>query len=1094
MRFSESIRRKTLLCLIIIGALLLLAPLAQAVYLKDYPMTVKQPDGSTLRLLVTGDEYYRWSHDSAGYPIVKNQKTGWYVYGVENNAEIVPTQSVPGKIAPMSAGIRKGISSAIASKWAARRISLSALRTPEKSPAGITIGTLNAICIFIHFQDESEFTDQLTPFANLFNTTTTVGDTSDPCLENYYSWASYGQLDINTHFYPSPNNGVIASYTDSYPRNYYQPYDASSNPDGYKDDSDATAREEALCSNAVKYVVSTNQIPANLNVDLNSDKLVDEVMFIISGDADQQWASLLWPHMTQLSSDAAYAAYINKCRVSNYIFVMYDFEMRNPTTLYHETFHVLGAPDLYDYTYASYGYSSLTVGPWDLMDEGSYASPGTSMGMYMKYRYGKWLSSIPSITTSGTYVLNPIGSSTNNCYKIASPFSAHEYFVLEYRSTTIPGTFDSQSPTSGLLCYRIDTEGDGMGDVYGPEIGYAYEVYLYRPGETADSWGHIDKAAFSSDFLRTAIDDTTDPMPTLANGTYGGLCLSNIGTCGNQISFDVNIVDQVATPVISPNGGNFSTVPQPVSISCGTPGATIYYTTDGTNPTKSSTTYTGPFEISESTIVQAMATYPHWKDSDQADVTFSYQGRTPSPTISPASGSYAAPLSVTMSCGAQGATIYYTTDGSNPTKFSRIYKTPLSLTKNTTVKAIAYTLGNLPSSVVSAEYTFKQGTANPVITPDGGVFTSKSQTISMACSTPGSVIHYTTNGSIPTSSSSVYTTPFQVTNSCVIKAFATAVGYIDSGLSSESYTFEPAGLLAGLAGYSSNSHDYSIWCTKDLKKWQQIPGRLTKLATGDFNGDRVSGIAGLASDGSIWICADLVNWSKIPGRLSTITVGDFDGDGKDDISGLASDGSIWYTTDRGSNWNRIPGKLTSLVAGDFDGSGRHDGLAGLASDGSLWCTTDLQSFSHVPSAPLTQIITGDFNADGKADIAGLEADNTVLYSIDLNHWRQVPGHLVRLITGDINGDGWDDLAGVDPDGSLWYTLNTTTWIKVAAPASPTCDIALGDFTNTGRATFAGLFKNGSSYYSRDVRNWTNIPGVLDTISCGRQSSKHLLNR
>ena len=61
----------------------------------------------------------------------------------------------------------------------------------------------------------------------------------------------------------------------------------------------------------------------------------------------------------------------------------------------------------------------------------------------------------------------------------------------------------------------------------------------------------------------------------------------------------------VAKPVITPNGGTFFEA-QDVTISCETEGATIYYTTDGTNPSEASTRYT-PFRVNETTTVKAIA-------------------------------------------------------------------------------------------------------------------------------------------------------------------------------------------------------------------------------------------------------------------------------------------------------------------------------------------------------------------------------------------------------------------------------------------------------------------------------------------------------
>ena len=90
-------------------------------------------------------------------------------------------------------------------------------------------------------------------------------------------------------------------------------------------------------------------------------------------------------------------------------------------------FHTLGAPDLYHYT----GNGISPVGGWDLM-ESTYNHP-KHMLTFMKFRYGNWLTGIPEITSSGTYTLNPTNSLTNTCYKIASPYTTNEYFIVEYR-------------------------------------------------------------------------------------------------------------------------------------------------------------------------------------------------------------------------------------------------------------------------------------------------------------------------------------------------------------------------------------------------------------------------------------------------------------------------------------------------------------------------------------------------------------------------------------------------------------------------------------------------------------------------------------
>ena len=150
----------------------------------------------------------------------------------------------------------------------------------------------------------------------------------------------------------------------------------------------------------------------------------------------------------------------------------------------------------------------------------------------MKHEYGGWIASIPEITPDGSlYTLNPLTSSTGQCYKIASN-SPTEYFVVEYRRDT--GTFESSLPGSGLLVYRINTSVSvSNGNIYGPPD----RVYIYRPGGTTLADGNWYAANFSSDVGRTAIDDTTNPSSFLSDGSPGGLYIYDIGSAGAAISF-----------------------------------------------------------------------------------------------------------------------------------------------------------------------------------------------------------------------------------------------------------------------------------------------------------------------------------------------------------------------------------------------------------------------------------------------------------------------------------------------------------------------------------------------------------------------------
>ena len=80
-------------------------------------------------------------------------------------------------------------------------------------------------------------------------------------------------------------------------------------------------------------------------------------------------------------------------------------------------------------------------------------------------------------------------------------------------------------------------------------------------------------------------------------------------------------VETVATPTFSPEEGTF-TEAQNVTISCATSGATIHYTTDGSTPTASSTTYSSAIPVSETTTIKAIAVKSGMNNSDVATATY----------------------------------------------------------------------------------------------------------------------------------------------------------------------------------------------------------------------------------------------------------------------------------------------------------------------------------------------------------------------------------------------------------------------------------------------------------------------------------------
>lgn len=500
---------------------------AEAAPMENIPVSLKQPDGKEINCFASGDEFFNWLHDANGVPVIQDPTSGYYVYGAQANGQIIPSPYKVGEVDPFSVGLKKLDLSSLETQDKTLEQKMSFMEGSSVAPDTVSnaprSGELNNIVIFIRFSDDAEFTQNISYYESMFNSSVTGGNS----LRNYYNEVSYGQLDVKSTFYPTTSS-TMASYRDSHPRSYYMPY-SSTNALGYSTNTVRKSREHILLKNAVDAISA--QVPGALDLDGDNDGQVDNVAFVFKG-SPAGWGNLLWAHRSFLTTQSTY---LNNSRVYSYIFL--PETSTTVSVVSHELFHSLGAPDLYHYT--SNGISS--AGNWDIMQTTSpISSPPRHMSVYMKYRYGKWISSIPVISSSGTYTLSPCNSSTNCAYRINSPNSSSEYFIVEYRRRI--GKFESMLPGEGLLVYRINAVRDGYGNASGPPD----ELYLFRPGGTLTLNGTPDSANFSANVGRTAMNHSTNPYCFLSNGSNGGLNISNIGSIGSTISFHVQLENEIA--------------------------------------------------------------------------------------------------------------------------------------------------------------------------------------------------------------------------------------------------------------------------------------------------------------------------------------------------------------------------------------------------------------------------------------------------------------------------------------------------------------------------------------------------------------------
>lgn len=171
------------------------------------------------------------------------------------------------------------------------------------------------------------------------------------------------------------------------------------------------------------------------------------------------------------------------------------------------------------------------------------------------------------------------------------------------------------------------------------------------------------------------------------------------------ISALANVLDNivVGTPVFSVPAGSYGPT-QSVAITTVTKGAKIYYTTNGTTPTTASTLYSTPVSIASSSTLKAIAVTTGTHNSAVTSAAYVINGAVATATFSPIAGSYTGTQTVTVSSATSGATFYYSTDGSAPTRSSTLYTGPISVAVSETVKVLGTKVGFSDSAIASAAY------------------------------------------------------------------------------------------------------------------------------------------------------------------------------------------------------------------------------------------------------------------------------------------------------------------------------------------------------------------------------------------------------
>lgn len=495
-----------------------------------FPITIKQPNGKALTIILQGDEKNKGAQTTDGYTLVRGINNAFEYATLDANSNLVPSgieasnlnSRTENEISFLKA-CRKGLQHSSAQKQT--RLNSKRSTSTEPSKAFPTTGSRKLLCILIGFKDQA-FTKTQENFNNLFNQIGYMQDGATGSVKDYYRENSYNQLDLSIT--------VAGPYTASQNMAYY----------GANDINDQDTRPDELVTEAVTLA---NADVNYADFDNDGDGNVDGVYVIYAGYGEEAGApaDAIWAHAFGIPTQTFDGKNISSYSCSAELSDNSGTSITAIGVICHEFGHVLGAPDYYDTDYEKSGGEYPGTLLWDLMASGSWNNGGKTPANhngYTKTAIYNWATA-QNLTSTQTVTVNAASSTKTNAFYTIPTQVTGEYFFLENRQKI---GFDGSIPASGLFIYRVSANVDD--GFYNNDInaGYPQKMYLVCAGATTNpnsdpiSYGqylttsgqysstYLNRWPFPGSLAKTNFTDETTPSAKSSSGLPTGYPLTNI--------------------------------------------------------------------------------------------------------------------------------------------------------------------------------------------------------------------------------------------------------------------------------------------------------------------------------------------------------------------------------------------------------------------------------------------------------------------------------------------------------------------------------------------------------------------------------------
>lgn len=435
----------------------------QAVPAYPYPVKVNQPDGTTLTVVLKGDEFFKYHQTEDGFLLVKDIQGVFNYARMEPSGKLISTGVKARDVSLRSTAERNFVAGlnqvqvpvSVNKQMRAKRSAPAAAATaPARFPK---TGSPRSLVILVNFSDLSFVTpDTLAAFTAMLNEPGYSANLGTGSARDYFSDNSMGAF--------SPQFDVVGPYKLPKTMKYYGENDA--------DDYD---------KNPVQMIVDACAKADSAGVDFSiydtdNDGIVDNVFVYYAGHNEAEWANenTVWPHRWAIYPTSMYSGGNYDGTLASITFDgkrIMDYactsELRGSTgtnmagigTFTHEFGHVIGLADMYP----TNNFEHFTLSDWNIMDSGAYLNEGRTPPSYNAFERFQLGFLTPELLTGSIVgkTLEPLGSS-NKAYLIsasdyhnlngANP-DPKEFFLLENRQNT---GWDAFLPGKGMLIHRIN--------------------------------------------------------------------------------------------------------------------------------------------------------------------------------------------------------------------------------------------------------------------------------------------------------------------------------------------------------------------------------------------------------------------------------------------------------------------------------------------------------------------------------------------------------------------------------------------------------------------------------------------------------------